>query len=138
MQDTIIMSQTPTTVNEVMAPSSGNIELLKNHTILEVVKVGHSLDMSLGLNVGPAFPTKVSMEETLCTAHETSRELSQRRTREQAENDHKDIHIEHKKKSQSHEIRYKVSTIQNSWRPWQMNLNGMLKLLDLLQIMLRV
>ena len=96
--------QTPTTVNAVMAPSSGNIALLENHTISEVVKVGHSLDMSLGLNVGPACPTKVSMEATPCTAHETSRELSQRRTREQAENDHKDIHIEHKKESQSHEI----------------------------------
>lgn len=68
MQDTTIMSpQTPTTVNAVMAPSSGNIALLENHTISEVVKVGHSLAMSLGLNVGPA---KVSMEETPCTAHE--------------------------------------------------------------------
>ena len=104
MQDTTIMSpQTPTTVNAVMAPSSGNIALLENHTISEVVKVGHSLDMSLGLNVGPACPTKVSMEATPCTAHETSRELSQRRTCERAENDHKDIHIEHKKECQSHE-----------------------------------
>jgi hypothetical protein len=77
MQDTTIMSpQTPTTVNAVMAPSSGNIELLENHTISEVVRVGHSLDMSLGLNVGPAFP---------------------------AENYHKNIHIEHKKENQSHE-----------------------------------
>lgn len=68
-----------------------------------MVKVGYSLDMLLGLNVGPAFPTKVSMEEALCIAHETSRELPQGRTCEQAENDHKDIHIEHKKESQSHE-----------------------------------
>lgn len=59
--------------------------------------------MLLGLNVGPAFPTKVSMEEALRIAHETSRELPQGRTCEQAENDHKDIHIEHKKESQSHE-----------------------------------